>query len=459
MKLTKTLSVLRKHKHFLLLLSLGAVIRLFFISFPPFTSDMDSFIAWGEQVFRVGFGNFYSSDIWTDYAPGYFYFLWLIAGVKNLFFPEASRELYELLQKSVPVIFDLLTALILYRTLLQLPVTSVKLRRSIAYIISALYLFSPFTYFNGAIWGQVDSVFTFFLALSFYYFIKKNAPVACALYVVACVIKPQAAIVAPAYFVLLISSFSLYKKVISVCASVFTFYLLTVPFLGFNSLARLYGIMQKSVDTYPYGSINTFNFWGLYGFWQPDTSAYLFGITQQNFATFLVLLIAVVSSILFTFLQYKRIYEEKLLLFCIHSSLLVLLGIMFLTRMHERYLYPFFIYALLSLGLFILTKYRLSQHTSIAHIFTRKPIQLFIGTYVLLTIIHLVNLYYVYVYYIYFNVGVPQENSLFYAIQSSLISWSWLQLSLACVYTILVLFFSFHMRRIAKENEYETMVA
>ena len=34
-------------------------------------TDMNCFIAWGDMVFNGGFKNFYLSDSFTDYPPGY----------------------------------------------------------------------------------------------------------------------------------------------------------------------------------------------------------------------------------------------------------------------------------------------------------------------------------------------------------------------------------------------------
>ena len=41
-------------------------------------TDMNCFIAWGDMIFKDGIGNFYSSDSFTDYPPGYMYILYMV---------------------------------------------------------------------------------------------------------------------------------------------------------------------------------------------------------------------------------------------------------------------------------------------------------------------------------------------------------------------------------------------
>lgn len=439
---------LTTHRTFLIVLSLAVLVRLFFMPFPPFKTDMDSFIAWGEQVRKVGFAQFYNSGIWTDYAPGYFYILWLITQIKYLFFSSATREVYELLHKSVAIILDLATGVILYLTLRKASTRS-SFGGYIAILISGLYLFSPFTFFNSAVWGQIDSVFTFFLALSLYFISLKRTYVAFALYVAGCVIKPQAVIIAPAYLLLLISHFSVRRYVITVIVSIATFYILTMPFFGLNSLSRLYSVLSSSIDTYPYGSLNTFNLWGTFGFWQKDTDKYIFGLTHQVFGTVLFFTVAVSSFIFFAWSVYRRKYEVTICSFAFYAAYLVLAGIMFLTRMHERYLYPFFFFTLAGFGFFLLLKYKKTEQWT--KIFSDWQVLIFILLYAILTIIHLVNIYYVYVYYQYFGVGVPRENTFFYSVEGALTDWSYAQLFFALVYFALVPYYVLRLRRLTHE--------
>src|SRR3989442_14150329 len=61
-----------------LLLAAGLVLRLVMAKLPGFSSDIAVFHFWSNQLAEHGPWNFYDSDFFIDYAPGYLYILWLI---------------------------------------------------------------------------------------------------------------------------------------------------------------------------------------------------------------------------------------------------------------------------------------------------------------------------------------------------------------------------------------------
>ncbi len=430
----------------------AVMIRLFLASFPPFKTDMDSFIAWGEQMLAVGPGQFYTSGIWSDYAPGYMYFMWAVAAIKQFIFPEASRELYEFLHKSVPMIFDILTGILLYKTMRLIARrhhTGETIRTYfLPEIVSAIYLFSPFTFFTSSVWGQVDSVYVFFLLLSFYYIIKANLPLACVIYVIAAVIKPQSVILAPLYILLFIQKQSLLLFVKSAAVSIATFYILTLPFFGLSALSGMWTLLSGSVEVYPYSSINTFNYWGTMGFWKPDDVQYLFGATARQFGY-----IAWGITLCFGFffgvkhLYKKEKFDEKN--GALLATFFILSAVMFMTRMHERYLFPLFVYFVLAAGIYtyryLLKKgeVRLSPY----------PVIILWTLFFVTMLLHSINLYYVYVYYQYFSqeprINVPVENKFYYFVETFINTWSYIQL---VVYVIFVISLPYYLK---KQEDYE----
>ncbi len=89
-------------KHYLgltLLLVAGLLVRLWAMRYPPLPYDMPFWIAWGERMVEVGPRQFYSGDIFIDYAPGYLYVLWLIAAVKQTLLPDAGVAAYHVLHR------------------------------------------------------------------------------------------------------------------------------------------------------------------------------------------------------------------------------------------------------------------------------------------------------------------------------------------------------------------------
>lgn len=445
--------MIKRHTKILVIVSFAIIIRLFFSSFPPFKTDMDSFIAWGEQMYALGPAKFYNSGIWTDYAPGYMYFMWTVAAIKNIFFSHTSREMYELLHKSVPMIFDVLTGLMIYKTI-RLTIRSRSSANNfqtyyLPEIISAIYLFSPFTFFTSAVWGQVDSVFAFFLLLSFYYLIKNRIPLSCIVFVVASVIKPQSVVFAPLYLLVFIHKIDIKLFAKSAIVSVLTFYILTIPFFGLSALQGVWNVLNGSIEVYPYSSINTFNYWGIFGFWNTDTLPYFMGLNQRAFGYLIWILTLIYGLVLgIKYLKIKgSISAQNASLL---ASFFILSAVMFMTRMHERYLFPLFVYFFVGVGLY--TYYYIESKTKDQ----KSVIMLWLMWAIFLSTImlHTINLYYVYVYYRYFTMdpqmSVPVENKFYYFIESRLITWSYIQVS---VYLVFAVSLPYYLKRYAHTNK------
>ena len=48
-------------------------------------TDMNCFIVWSDMVYNDGIGQFYLSDAFHDYPPGYMYILYVIGAIKSWF--------------------------------------------------------------------------------------------------------------------------------------------------------------------------------------------------------------------------------------------------------------------------------------------------------------------------------------------------------------------------------------
>lgn len=80
-----------KSKSIILVLFFALILRLLLSFFGTLHLDQGTFIAWSNILIRDGFRNFYNS--WSDYLPGYLYFLWGLGKI-NLsgFLPETDRK-------------------------------------------------------------------------------------------------------------------------------------------------------------------------------------------------------------------------------------------------------------------------------------------------------------------------------------------------------------------------------
>jgi 4-amino-4-deoxy-L-arabinose transferase-like glycosyltransferase len=85
---------------------------------------------------------------------------------------------------------------------------------------------------------------------------------------------------------------------------------------------------------YPYTSLNAYNIWALFGFWEGDTVSH-WGLTYQQWG-----IAAFAALTAFILWQLHRRFDQRSALFA--AFLLMFAFFMVMSRMHERYLFPVF---------------------------------------------------------------------------------------------------------------------
>lgn len=359
------------------------VFRLFISNFGTLQLDHGTFVAWGNNLASGGLNKFY--DSWSDYFPGYLYILWLLGKI-NAFVPEAQTILFKL-----PAIFaDIATGLVIYKA-----VSKIK-NNNTGLIFSILYLFNPAIFANSSLWGQADSLTALFSLFAIYIF-PKNYLISAISLAIGTLIKPQAAFILPAVFYLFVlNKKKLYEYVTYGLTGLSVFIL---GFMPFNNRSSLFVFIAErfnlSANQYPYGSVNAFSFWGLFGFWKPDANTFWTGLG-----------ISILLITLCVFFIYKKNVKNGEYLI---SGLSLLVTFIFMTRMHERHLLPalapLLVYA--SINPAILVSYlglSLSYTANLAYayywitedfkeIFNQFLIKLFIMTNILSLLFIIVNLF------------------------------------------------------------------
>ena len=182
------------HKNFYVIIFLALALRLFLGLLPSFTVDMNNWIAWSGMLTEHGPLKFYSLPGWTDYTPGFFYYLW-IAGS---FFKAIGANLIPFWVK-LPVIFaDLSIGILLYKILF-------KKSFKIASFAFLAYVLNPVVMFTNSVWGQTDGLITLFVLLAAFFLAeKKNIIFSSLFWVLALFVKPQALTALPVLLLFLI---------------------------------------------------------------------------------------------------------------------------------------------------------------------------------------------------------------------------------------------------------------
>ncbi|EKE13101.1 MAG: dolichyl-phosphate-mannose-protein mannosyltransferase family protein [uncultured bacterium] len=302
----------KRYKNILYLLLFALILRIPLSFFGTLELDQNTFIAWSSDLAKNGFKNFYNG--WSDYLPGYLYFLWGLGKVNLLnIFPEV------LLYKIPGILADLATGFLIYEIIKKYK------NEKWGLIAAAIYVFNPAIIANSTFWGQVDSL-TSLASIAAVYLLSRNYVLSAAVLAAGTLIKPQAAFIMPIIFILMLKEKWKFSKIlIYLTSGLIVFILGFVPFAKGDLIPFVLDRLTLSANQYPYTSVNAFNFWGLFGFWRPD-NIYL------QFGGYLVVLL---TTVLFS-LKYakKKLAVYYLLTFVFAASF------MYFTRMHERHLLP-----------------------------------------------------------------------------------------------------------------------
>ncbi|MCU0483723.1 MAG: hypothetical protein MUC54_05555, partial [Chloroflexi bacterium] len=332
--------------------------------------DLGSFSAWAIELARNGPWGLYDRPLFVDYTPGYLYVLWALGLLS-----EATGIAIEPLLKLPAIAADLALAVAVFSLAAELGAS-----RRASLIAAAVVLFVPVTWFDSAVWAQVDSVGTLVLVLAVRELWRGHSERAAVLTTIAAIIKPQFGILLPLAAIVILRRHLIQRsaddtwlgrrlgggpvRILTVTlAGLLTASLVCLPFglailpiPGLVALENsLLGQILQTAAGYPYVTVNAYNPWALVtldgsglaaaGTWIRDApnpevpGDPFFTVLGAPAVLFGSLLIGVAIAALMVVLW--RRHDDR-------RALLVALAVMAIaffilpTRVHERYLYPFF---------------------------------------------------------------------------------------------------------------------
>lgn len=354
------------------LIFLALLLRLVLAFITNYHPDLGNHLDWGEKIWHISPQDFYQHTIWkvswpnqpplTIYLFGLMHLAWSsitkFAWLLNLnisFFPS---KLIPILESRLPAFFmklpfvvsDILMGIILY-----------KLTKSLK--ILTLWLYNPIVIYNSSVWGQTDSLVNL-LFLSSFYFLHNNKLKTSILFILLCFsFKLSLLFLGPVWLIMAYQKYGI-KLFKSSLLPLAVFFLINLPFIRNSNPLIGFKELYLDIVVLKQGSMlngNAFNLWGLfYGF---DYSirqniSVFHNITAQQLSYFIFIIVY-----LFVLVKIKNIYSK--------FFLVSLLSFIILTNMHERYLYPIFPWFLL--------------------LVSRKTLQ--VKDYIIISILHLINLY------------------------------------------------------------------
>jgi len=297
-----------------------------------FGSDTACFAAWADRIFQVGPGGFYSPDVFTDYPPGYMYVLWLVGAVRKLLGIGYYSVPHLILLKLPAILCDLACGMLLFRE------AAGKGTKNQAFLLCTAWLFNPAVLLNSSVWGQVDSIYTFFILYMCLCLLHKKTYSTYIAFAISLLIKPQTLMFAPVLLAgiidqVFLKDFSISKllhHLFQGLTALGGMLILCLPF----GMSNVWNQYFSTVTSYPYTAVNACNFWGLLGLnWISQDNTFL-GIPYRIFG-WAAILAAVVLLLLLSLRNRKDAEKYPFL-----GAFLMITIFVFSVRMHERYLYP-----------------------------------------------------------------------------------------------------------------------
>ncbi len=314
-----------KHIHLLaalLITALALTIRYLFAEYQ--TNDFQGYIMnWMSQIKNIGFTSFY--QVQSDYSPLYMFFIALLTllptSAKTLTYGNFTYPIswiYEV--KTLYFISDVLIAFIIYLILRQL-----KLSRTVSLIGYLIMLLLPIQIINSSVWGNCDTLYSFFCLTALYLFLKKRDYLSLFVLGIGLGLKLQATFVIP-FFVLMIV-----KRKMKLSAIPFIFIGLFITFIPSYIIgapfSQPFTYITNQLNGYKDLTLGCANIWKFINLPQID-------IVNKASTIFALTMVGLFMAIIVL----RKIKINSLTIINIFVFLTMLMPF-FLPHMHERYFY------------------------------------------------------------------------------------------------------------------------
>ena len=342
------------NRKFFLILFASLLLRIFLL-LSAHHGDLNNNISWGEQLVLRGTNFFYEGKNWPYSAPNqppltvlmFGALMWLFQTIdtgarilndKLSLFPSTFIWFWEqhgkdILVKLPSVFADLAIGYIIYKYFNQLN------KRKTAITMCTLWLFNPVVWFNSSVWGQTDPIVNLLGLLGVVALLRKKLERVAVWVTLSILFKGSLFIFAPV--LLFVALTQKYKPRVwgnALLVSVITLYIVCWPLHPYFDipfwLGNLY-IRQILPGEIGFLTANAFNFWWLVDPGKTlDTTVYL-GLPAKIWGYLIAL-----TGISFILYRLREKLDDKRVFWALSVSALI--TFLFLTRIHERYLYPFF---------------------------------------------------------------------------------------------------------------------
>ena len=332
-------------REFIMLAFAAFIFRIILgIIYRGFGVDISCFMGWSSAVYEHGFGEFYNLEIFTDYPPGYMYVLWVIGWIRDIFNMTSDTAIV-LLLKLPSIICDILMGGIIYR------IAREKATEFKSLFASVLFMFNPAIFINSSLYAQVDAVLGILVLLTVYFIYKKKLIPSYFTFCIGFLVKPQMAFIAPVLLLAIIEQVFLHRdyknyeerkkfwkdffiNLGSGLLAIGSLVLLAYPF----GLETVFNQYTETIESYPYVSVNAYNFWTMLGQNWVFQDTEMLGLPMKTWGT---IFICAVFALVFVYWLISIIRKQKDTSKYFFMGALSIIGICTMSvRMHERYMFP-----------------------------------------------------------------------------------------------------------------------
>lgn len=330
------------------------------LAFGPYHPDLGNHLDWGAKFWEVGPGKFYEYQFWQVSWPnqpsGTIYLFALSQKISesilnaiwqlNVAFSFFPSFMVPFLQQKLPVVMVKLPSILAdlgIAWVIYLIVKSWKSKET-AKLASLVFLFNPVSFYNSSIWGQTDSIINFLALLGLYFLLLKRPILGMSSFILSLYFKTSLIIFLPVFVIALIKEKYSFLKII--VAFIVPLGIIAIASLPFSQVAHYNVFKWLTSDLYltrvfgRQGNMltgNAFNFW-----------AFLFGVdlSRTDLGTFLTLSLKQWGQLIFGLISIVLLaqawcrFSWRNIIFAL--AMISFSAFLFLTNMHERYLYPIF---------------------------------------------------------------------------------------------------------------------
>jgi len=366
---------------------IAILLRCFLALFGQYHPDILNHLDWGNKLWKYGPADFYEQVFWRVSWPnqpiGSIFLFGLIAKLNDLIFsslwrlnlklsffpsfifPFLDQKLHIFLVKLPFIASDLGLGFLIYKIVLSLSRDKKK-----AFWAMIAFLFNPIVIYNSAVWGQTDALVNLLAVFGAWSLFKKRYFLGIFSFLFSLYFKLSLIIWLPIIGLIIWRNKDFKKAVLPLIISLMILIIFAIPFVHHGNVFSWLWYLYTNRVLPRQGNMlsgNAFNFWNLiYGLDLSLSGDLIFlGLPAKIFG--LVLTLMVFAFLLFLSLKKKASFANFLFLMLIFAFA----AFLFMTNMHERYLYPIF-----------------APLTILVALGSVKRIWLY-----LLSIIHLLNLY------------------------------------------------------------------